>query len=153
MTNSHLPSHIVWVACKHQLWPGLCYGLGTMTNDLEPAKRLLDCVDYKTLNVLGVMRNVTRGLRKLHTTFGGVSLLTEQLISIVNMMFQHYHASTNLSREFDTSLAHLQLLLGTPYNPFTLDYNKWGALAPLLWTKMLWKSLNKFDITLCMAVS
>jgi hypothetical protein len=43
--NGHLPSHIVWFAYKHQLWPGLCYGLGTMTNDLEPAKRLLDSID------------------------------------------------------------------------------------------------------------
>jgi hypothetical protein len=42
MANNHLPSHIAWVAYKHQLWSGLRYGLGTMTNDLEPAKILLD---------------------------------------------------------------------------------------------------------------
>jgi hypothetical protein len=84
MANGHLPSHIAWVAYKHQLWPGLRYGLGTMTNDLEPAKKLLDSTNYKTLNVLGVMRNVTRGLQKLHTTFGEFGLfdlLTEQQIS------------------------------------------------------------------------
>ncbi len=93
-----------------------------MMNDLKPAKRLLDSIDYKTLNVLGVKRNVTRGLRKLHTTFGGFGLFdlpTEQLISRVNMLFQHYHASTNLSRNLDASLAYLQLQLGTPYNQFT----------------------------------
>ncbi len=45
-----------------------------MTNDLELAKNLQDSPNYKTLNVLGVMRNVTRGLRKLHTTFGGFGL-------------------------------------------------------------------------------
>jgi hypothetical protein len=33
MQNGHLPCHIAWTAYKHQLWPGLCYGLGTMTND------------------------------------------------------------------------------------------------------------------------
>ncbi len=151
MKNGHLPSHIAWVAYKHQLWPGLYYQLGTMTNDSEPAKRLLDSIDYKTLNVLGVMRNVTRCLRKLHTTFGGFRLFdlpTEQLISRVNMVFQHYHASTNLSKKLDASLAYLQLQLGTPYNRFTLDYNKWGDLAPLLLTKMQWKSLNKFNIML-----
>jgi hypothetical protein len=156
MTNGHLPSHIAWVAYKHQLWPRLCYGLGTMTNDLETTKRLLYSVDHKTLNVLGVMRNVTRGLWKLHSTFGGFGLFdlpTEQLISKVNMLFHHYHASTNLSKKLDASLAHLQLQLGTPYNPFTLDYNKWGYLAPLSWTKILWKLLNKFDIMLYMTYS
>jgi hypothetical protein len=33
--NGHLPSHIAWVAYKHQLWPrSLCYGLGTMPNNM-----------------------------------------------------------------------------------------------------------------------
>jgi hypothetical protein len=94
MTNGHLPSHIAWVAYRHQLWLGLRYGLGTMTNDIDPAAKLLDKVDYKTLNVLGIIRNVMKGLRKIHTTFGGFGLFnlaTEQLISRVNMFFQHYH--------------------------------------------------------------
>jgi hypothetical protein len=107
MQNGHLPCHIAWAAYKHQMWPGLRYGLGTMTNDIEPAKELLHAEDYNTLNVLGVLRNVTKGLRRIHTTFGGFGLLslsTEQLISRVNMLMQHYHASTNLGKKLDASL-------------------------------------------------
>ncbi len=151
MTNGHLPSHIAWVAYRHQLWPGLQYGLGTMTNDIDPAAKLLDNVDYKTLNVLGILRNVTKGLRKIHTTFGGFGLFnlaTEQLISRVNMFFQHYHVSTNLSKKLDASLGYLQLQVGTPQNPFTQDFAKWGYLAPLSWVKMLCKLLHHFNITL-----
>jgi hypothetical protein len=74
MTNGHLLSHIVWVAYRHQLWPGLQYSLGTMTNDIDPAAKLLDNVDYKKLNVLGILHNVTKGLRKIHTTFGSFGL-------------------------------------------------------------------------------
>jgi hypothetical protein len=124
MTNGHFPSHIAWVGYRHQLWPGLRYGLGTMTNDIEPAAELLDDIDYKTLNVLGILRNVTMGLRKIHTTFGSFGLFdlaTEQLISRVNMFFQHYHVSTNLSKKLDASLGYLQLQVGTPHNPFTQD--------------------------------
>jgi hypothetical protein len=83
MKNGHLPNHIAWVAYKHQLWPGLRYGLGTMTNDLEAAKQLLDNTDWKSLNILGVLWNVTKGLRRLNTTFGGFGLFSlspEQLI-------------------------------------------------------------------------
>ncbi len=156
MTNGHLPSHMAWVAYKHQLWPGVRYGLGTMTNNIAPAKKLLDKVDYKTLNVLGILRNVTKGLRKIHTTFGGFGLFdlpTEQLISRVNMFFQHYHVSTNLSKKLDALLGYLQLQIGTPNNPFLQDYAKWGDLAPLSWVKMLWKSLQHFEITLYMQFS
>jgi hypothetical protein len=140
MKNGHLPSHVAWIAYKHQLWPSLRYGLGTMTNDMEAAEKLLNKTDYRTLNILGIFRNVTTGLQKLHTTFGGFglfSLPTEQLISRVNMLFQHYHVSTNLSRKLDASLRYLQLQLGTPQNPLTQDFAKWGYLAPLSWVKML----------------
>jgi hypothetical protein len=153
MANGHLPSHIAWVAYRHQLWPGLRYGLGTMTNKIEPAVTLQEEVDYKTLNILGVLQNVTKGLCKIHTTFGGFRLFdlaTEQLISRVNMFFQNYHVSTTFSKKLDASLGYLQLQVGMPQNPFTQDYSRWGKLAPLSWVKMLWKSLHYFDTTLHM---
>ncbi len=103
-----------------------------MNNVIEQASKLLDDVEYRTLNVLGTLRNVTKGLRKIHTSLGGFGLFdlaTEQLISRVNMFFQHYHVSTNLSRKLDASLRYLQLQIGTPHNPFTMDYSKWGYLA------------------------
>ncbi len=67
------------------------------------------------------------------------------------MLMQHYHTSTNLSRKLDASLRYLQLQLGTPHNPFLLDYKVWGHLAPLSWVKMLWRTLHHFDIHLYMA--
>jgi hypothetical protein len=146
MTNNHLPSHIVWVAYKHQLWSGLHYGLRTMTNNMEPAA---SNIDHKTLKVLGILQNATKGLRNLHTIFGGFGLFdlpTEQLISCVNIFFQHYHISTNVSKKLDASLGYLQLQIGTPHNPFTLNYTRWGIL-PLSWVQMLWQSLHHLDIT------
>jgi len=101
------------------------------------------------LNILGVARTVAVGLRTLHTTFGGFGLLsvaTEQLICRINMLLQQYHTSTNLSRKLEASLRYLQLQLGTPHNPITLDYNKWGHLAPLSWVKMLWRLLHHFNM-------
>jgi hypothetical protein len=57
-----------------------------MTNDLESANKLLHTEDYKILNVVGVLWNVTEGLWRIHTTFGGFGLFSlptepEQLIS------------------------------------------------------------------------
>ena len=67
------------------------------------------------------------------------------------MLTQHYHTSTNVSKKLDASLRYLQLQLGTPHNPFLLDYAVWGHLTPLSWVKMLWRTLNYFDIHLYMA--
>ena len=127
MKDGHLPSHVAWIAYKHQLWPSLRYGLGTMTNNMEVADKLLNKTNYKTLNILGIFCNVSTGLQKLHTTLGGFglfSLPTKQLISQVNMLFQHYHVSTNLSRKLDASIRYLQLQIDTPQNPLMLDFTK-----------------------------
>jgi len=85
MTNGRLPHHMAWIAYRLQLWPGLRYGLGTMTNDIEEATSVNTKTNYRMLNILGVDRTVTKGIRMLHTTFGGFGLLsvaTEQLIYV-----------------------------------------------------------------------
>jgi hypothetical protein len=154
MMNGHLPNHTAWIACKHQLWPGVQYGLGMMTNDLKVADSLLHDEEYRILNVLGMIRSITKGLHCLHTTFGGFGLFNlpvEQLICQVDMLMQHYHTSTNLSRKLNTSLRYLQLQLDTPHNPLLLNYVAWGHLAPLSWVKMLWRMLHHFNIHLHIA--
>jgi hypothetical protein len=111
-----------------------------MTNDIDPPAKLLNKVGYKTLNVFGILHNVMKRLRKIHTTFGHFGMFdlsAEQLICRVNMFFQDYHVSAHLSKKLDASLGHLQLKIGTPCNPFNLDYTKWGALAPLSWVRTL----------------
>ncbi len=74
MTNGHLPNHTAWIAYKQQLWPGVGYGLGTMTNNLEVADELLHDSDYRMLNVSGVLCNVSKELHQLHTMFGSFGL-------------------------------------------------------------------------------
>ena len=54
MRNGHLPNHMAWIANKHHLWPGVRYGLGTMTNNLEVADNLPHGKDYRMLHVLGL---------------------------------------------------------------------------------------------------
>jgi hypothetical protein len=152
MKNGHLPSHVAWIAYKHQLWSSLRYGLGTMTIKMEVADKLLNKTDYKMLNILGIFHNISTGLQKYHTTFGGFrlfSLPTEQLISRINMLFQH-HVSTNLSKKLDALLQYLQFQLSTPQNPLTLDFKKWEHLALLSWVNKLRKSLHHFNIQLYM---
>jgi hypothetical protein len=60
-----------------------------MTNNLEVMDNLLHKEDYRMLNILGVVCGVTKGLRRLHTSFGVFGLLNlpvEQLICRVNII-------------------------------------------------------------------
>jgi hypothetical protein len=139
MHNGHLLACMAWIAYKLQIWPSLGYVLGTMTNDLEATETIFNKSNYKILSILGVACTVKRELRKLHTSVGGfglLNLLTEQLICRINMLLQHYHIMTALSRKSDASFWYLQLQLGTPYKPLTLPFEKWGHLETLSWVKM-----------------
>ena len=53
---------MAWVAYKLQLWSGICYSLGMMTNDLEITETIFDKADYEMMPVLGVARTVKREL-------------------------------------------------------------------------------------------
>ena len=149
MKNGRLPSHIAWLGYRLQLWTGIRYGIGTMTNELEKAQEVLANLDYEMLPILGIARTIKTGWRRLHTTFGGFGLLnfpTEQLICRLNLLLQHYHTSSMLSRKLDASLHYLQLQLGTPTCPLYLDYDKWGFLSPLCWVKVLWRTLKSSEL-------
>ena len=105
-----------------------------MTNDVEEGEELLDEEDIDSLNFFGVAITLTKPLRKLHCTFGGIGMMnfrTEQFIARVLLLLQHYRTGSVLSMKLGASLAYLQLQLGTNVCPFDLDYDKWGYLAPL----------------------
>ncbi len=83
MTNGHLPNHMAWIAYENQLWPGVRYGLGTKTNDLEVADNLLHEENYRMLNDVGVAHSITKGLHCLHTTFGGFGLFNLSIKQLI----------------------------------------------------------------------
>ena len=61
MKNGHLSSSMGWVAYRFQLWPGIRYGIGIMTNDLEEVEKALEKSDYRMLNVRGIASTGKKG--------------------------------------------------------------------------------------------
>ena len=45
---------MAWIAYRLQLWPGLCYGLSTVTNDLKATETIFDKADYEIMPILGI---------------------------------------------------------------------------------------------------
>jgi len=153
ITNGHLPSSLVWMSYYHQLWPGLRYGLGTLTNPIAASTTCLRNFDFQLLPLLGINRHIKTGWRTLHHMFGGIGLLSlpiEQHICRLNVLLQHYYMPTIVGKKLQCSLHLLQLQLGSHTNPLLLDYSKWGSLAPNSWVTCLWESLACYPTTLHM---
>ena len=101
--NSHLQPGHSWIACRLQIWPGLRYSLGTLTNDMEDIAEHFQNTYYTLLPSLGVVRSFRKQLRTIHQTFGGVGLWhmpTEQRIARLEMLIQHYQKDTTLGKKF-----------------------------------------------------
>lgn len=149
--NGHLPSTMSWLSYEYQLWPGIQYALGTLSNDYNTAARCFGKLEFQLLPLLGVNRHIAKGRRHLHRTFGGVGLLSlpvEQVISRCNIFLQHYRTPSSLGKKIDITLHYLQLQVGYSGNPLLLDYTKWQHLATDSWIKALWESLHLFPIQL-----
>jgi hypothetical protein len=149
--NGHLPSSHVWLSYLHQLRPGMLYGLGTLSNDMEAAQACLAGTEYQILPLLGVNRNIKRGWRTLHQTFGGIGLIdltVEQFICFINLFQQHYGTPSALGHKLSASIHWLQLQIGTTSSPFQMPYHKYAHLAPISWVKSLWELLDQYDIGL-----
>ena len=152
--NGHLPSSYALMSYYQQLWPGLRYGLGTLSNRLSAAEECLGKFDYQLLPYIGVNRNIKREWRTLHHAFGGLGLLSlpiEQFICRTTLLLQHYNTSSIIGNKLTCSMHLLQLQLGTNVNPLLLSFKKFGHLAPTCWLHSYWESLHKFPIALHLA--
>ena len=143
--NSHLQPGYAWMAYRLQIWPGIRYSLGTLTNDMEEIFDLFQKEYYDLLPSLGVVRSFRRQLRTVHQSFGGVGLWhtpTEQLIERLTLFLQHYQKDSTLGRKFRAMTHWLQVELGTNLSPFELSYDTWAPLATHSWHKMLWRTIQ-----------
>ena len=147
MTNGHLPAALAWMSYIHQLWPGLRYGLGTLTNCISEASRCLDGTDVQMLSFLGINKNVRKGLRRLPQTYGGFGLLSlpiEQHICRVNLFCQHFGSPSTIGNKLLASVHWLKMQLGCGSNPLELDFRIWGHLATSSWITSFWEGLCSF---------
>lgn len=149
--NGHLPSAYVLLSYFHQLWPGLRYGLGTLSNSYSAAETCLTKFDYTLLPFIGVNRHIKKEWRTLHPAYGGVGLLSlpiEQLICRSTLLLQHYNTSSIIGNKLTCSLHLLQLQIGTNGNPLLLSYKTYGHLAPNSWICSYWEAIDKHPIRL-----
>ena len=87
------------------------------------------------LPYLGINRNIKAGWRHLHTTFGGIGLrklLSEVIISRLNLFLQHYDTPSTLGQKLNISLQAMQLEAGSGLPLAHLLLTTWTPHYPVL---------------------
>jgi hypothetical protein len=114
------------------------YGIDTLATPLLATTSLLHSLEFEILGSVGVNRHVKMEWRTLAREFTGISLYSltiEQFIIWLEVILQHYHTGSTLSRKMHASLEALQLEVGCRGNPLNKDYGKQGGLATECWVK------------------
>ncbi len=145
MRNAHLPARMGWIAYRFKLWASICYGIATLAIPLDVACSILCTKNFHCFSFLGVNQNVKREWRTIHRTFCGIRLFSfpvEQTIGMIDMLVQHYGASTTLAKKMTASIEALQLEIGCIGHSFVENYEELHLLATPSWAKSLWEQLH-----------
>ena len=147
--NGHLPASLNQKSYQFKLWPGMNYGLATLATPTRMVSNLVDRLDYEALPLLGVTRSIKKEWRNLPRAVGGIGLRNvaiEQLIGWINMLLQHYGATTTLGLKVTASLEALQLEVGCLGNPFDENYKERGILATPCWMVAIWERMQQYKL-------
>eukprot|EP00956_Cyclotella_meneghiniana_P021783 scaffold40187_cov45-Cyclotella_meneghiniana.AAC.1 len=153
LKNGHLPPKFAWVSYRLQLWSSLRYGLGTLAAPLSDLGEVTKNFAYNVLSYLGVNQNIAAGYRYLHSTFGGVGLISlsaEVTIGRLNMFLQHWDMPNPIGRLLRASLETLQLEIGCTGNPLMEPFDPMGQLATRCWMTSFWEGICAFGLQLQM---
>lgn len=149
LRNAHVPSKHAWISYKLQLWSSLRYGLGTLSATLDQMGEITTNFAYRALPGLGVNRNIWSSWRYLHSTFGGVGLLslsTEAAICRVNLFVQHWDMPTPLGQLLRASMELLQLEAGCVGFPLAESFQSIGHIITHSWLKSFWEVVSKYKL-------
>eukprot|EP00804_Cyclotella_cryptica_P018192 CCRYP_005946-RA/>CCRYP_005946-RA protein AED:0.57 eAED:0.24 QI:0/0/0/0.5/0/0/2/0/236 len=127
-----------WVSYRLQLWSSLRYGLGTLSATLSQMGEITTNFAHRALSGLGVNRNVWRDWRYLHSTFGGVGLLslsTEATICRVNLFVQHWAMPSPIGQMLRASMELLQLEIGCAGCPLAEPFQFMGPHITHSWLR------------------
>lgn len=147
--NGHLPASLALMSYHQQLWAGLHFRLGSLSNSYAAAEQCLTKFDFRLLPYIGVNRYIKKEWRSLHSMFGGIGLLSvpiEQFICHTTLLLQHYNTQSINGKKLTCLLHLLQLQLGTNGNPFLVSFKRFGHLAPNSWVRSYWESAERFPI-------
>ena len=149
LRNAHVPSKHAWISYKLQLWSSLRYGLGTLSATLDQMGEITTNFAYRALPGLGVNRNIWSSWRYLHSTFGGVGLLslsTEAAICRVNLFVQHWDMPTPLGQLLRASMELLQLEAGCVGFPLAESFQSIGHIITHSWLKSFWEVVSEYKL-------
>ena len=149
LRNAHIAPKYAWISYRLQLWSSLKYGLGTLASTLSQMGEITNNFAYRALPGLGMNRNIRSEWRYLHSTFGGVGLMslsTEAIICRVNLFLQHWEMPSPIGNLLRASMELLHLEVGCTGCPLGEAYYPIGPIITHSWLRSFWEVVAEYNL-------
>ena len=135
------------------MWASVRYGLGVLSARLQDMGELCHNFAFQSLPFLGINRNITAGLRYIHSAFSGVgltSLATESVIARINLFLQYWDNPAPIGQTLRACMQAIQLQLqcGCQGCPLSESFYPMGEICDHSWITSFWEVVDRYKLHL-----
>ena len=147
-----LPHHLVWLSLQTGIFKTLTYPLAATTFTDTECRSLCSPLLQIGLSRSHIVRSMPRAVVHGPTATGGFAvpdLYVEQAVAHLTAFIGFGRSVTSITGFLlRNSVEFLQLELGTPGNPFDLEFSVWSPCAVPTWCTSLWAFCSQYAVSL-----
>jgi hypothetical protein len=140
----------VWFLLDKQFWPGVSFGISSITASFAELDQCMMRKYYDLLLVSGIRRSVKRELRQMDRGFYGCGFPhpgVECFIGQLTKLLTNYGCNSGLGRHLQTLMELLVIKAGISTQILSKDFSWYSGWDSHCWLKLVWEKISLFNLT------
>jgi hypothetical protein len=138
-----------WFLLDKQFWPGVAFGISSITATFSELEQCLMHTYCNSLQLGGVRRSASRGLRQLDRGFFGCGLPhpgVECFIAQLKKLLTNYGCTSSLRIHLQTLMELMIVEGGVSMQLLLLSFQCYSKWVTHCWLRSMWEKVDMFDI-------
>ena len=140
----------LWFLLDKQFWPGVAFGISSITASFEELDQCMMKTYYGLLSISGVRRSIKKELRQMDRGFYGCGFPhpgVECFIAQISKLLTNYGCNTGLGVHLQTSMELMVIECGVSCQVLAQPYSTFSKWVSHCWLKSVWEKVDRFDLT------
>ena len=147
--GGNLNKRNVWFLLDKQFWPGVSFGISSITSGFQELDECMMRQYYDLLPISGIRRSVRKELRQLDRGFYGCGFPhpgVECMVGQISKLLTNYGCPSGLGQHLQTSMELLVIEAGVSSQILSMEYERYGAWVSSCWLKSVWEKICMFNL-------
>ncbi len=147
--SGRLHKRNAWFLMEKQFWPGVSFGISSITASFEELDQCMMRTYYNLLSVCGIRWSVNRELRQMDRGFYGCGLPhpgVECFIAQLIKLLTNYECSSGLGMHLQTSMELMLVEGGVSTQILAQPFQRYSKWVTHSWLRSVWEKVARIDI-------